>query len=169
MIAHTVARRRLLLATLALAATASAGCGFRLRGPRPLPFDTLYVGMDGNSELGEAMRRKILTSGTTTVVDDPNLADVRLEVMRNDRSREILSLSAAGKVREYQLFQTLSFRMVDRSGQEVLAPTTISVRREYTFDDAQVIAKEREEALLYRDMENDLLRQLMDRLATARR
>lgn len=163
---HRMDRRRVLLAGFAVAA--AAGCGFRMRGPQPLAFATLYVGVDGNTELGAALRRRVLTSGTTRVVDDPASADARLEVTRNSRTREILSLSAAGKVREYTLLQLLTFRLVGRAGNELLAPVTLTVRREYNFDDNQVIAKEQEEALLFRDMENDLLQQLMDRLATVR-
>lgn len=157
-------RRRAFL--VVLAAPLLPGCGFRLRGPQPLGFATLHVGIDANTELGAALRRRILTSGTTRVVDDPAEAEARLEVLQNTRSREILSLSSAGTVREYQLFQTVRFRLVRADGAELLAPVTLTVRREYNFDDAEVIAKEQEEALLYRDMENDLLQQMLDRLAT---
>ncbi len=158
--------RRTFLAFALAAATASlTGCGFRPRGPRPLPFATLYVGVDPNSEFGAALRRQVATSGTTTTVEQAPEADARLEILRNSRTQDILSLSSAGKVREYQLVQTLTFRVVSRGGNELIPATSITVRREYSFDDAQVIAKEQEEALLWRDMENDLLQQLMRRLA----
>ena len=71
-------------------------------------------------------------------------------------------------MREYQLQRLMSFRLVGRNGNEWVAPTTISARREYNFDDAQVLAKEQEEALLFRDMQNDLVDQLMRRLAAAK-
>lgn len=161
------ARRSLVTGLGALVVAALAGgCGFRMRGPRPLAFKTLYVGLDANSELGSALRRRVLTSGTTVVVDDPAAADARLEVLQNSRDREILTLSSSGNVREYLIILTIRFRLVGRSGDELLAPVTLSVRRDYKFDDAEIIAKEREEALLFRDMENDLLQQVMDRLAT---
>lgn len=161
------ARRSLVTGMGALVVAALAGgCGFRMRGPRPLAFKTLYVGLDANSELGSALRRRVLTSGTTVVVDDPAAADARLEVLQNSRDREILTLSSSGNVREYLIILTIRFRLVGRSGDELLAPVTLSVRRDYKFDDAEIIAKEREEALLFRDMENDLLQQVMDRLAT---
>lgn len=147
------------------AASLLTGCGFKLRGPQPLPFETLYVGADPNSEFGAALRRRIATSGTTSAIEDAEAADARLEILRNLRTQDILSLSSAGKVREFQLNQTLTFRVVDRVGTQLIPATSISARREYTFDDAQVIAKEQEEALLWRDMESDLLQQLMRRLA----
>lgn len=160
-------RRRLIFALGAATALAPlAGCGFQLRGPRPLAFSTIHLaGVSGYTEFGAALRRRILTSGTTEVTDDAARAQVRLEVLRNTATREILSLSGAGKVREYQLRHVIAFRLLDRAGNELIPPTNITATREYTFDDAQVLAKEQEELLLFRDMEADLVQQLMRRLA----
>jgi LPS-assembly lipoprotein len=163
------AHRRLLIAAIALAPVLLSGCGFRLRGAQPLAFSTLYVGADPNSPLGVGLRRQIPTSGTTVIVEDPAAAEARLEILQDARVREILSLSGAGKVREYQIGHIITFRLVDRAGAELLPPTSISATRAYNFDDAQVIAKEQEEALLYRDMERDLQQQLMRRLAAVQR
>ena len=164
---HPVRRRLLIALSLAPLAGALGSCGFRLRGPQPLPFATLYVNLSADTELGAALRRRIATSGTTRVVDDPAEADMRLEVLQNSRDREILSLSGDGDVREYTIMQTIIFRLVRRDGSEALPPTTLSARREYNYDDAHIIAREQEENLLFRDMEHDLLRQMFDRLAVA--
>jgi len=162
--------RRTFLATgLALApALVLGGCGFHLRGPQPLAYATLYVGADPNSALGAALRRRVANSGTTLVVEDPAAADARIEFLQIVNNREILSLSGAGKVREYQIEQVITFRVISRAGIELLPATSISARREYNFDDTRVIGKEQEEALLYRDIETDLLQQLMRRLAALR-
>jgi LPS-assembly lipoprotein len=77
-------------------------------------------------------------------------------------------LSGAGKVREYQLGHSITFKLVNVSGEEIIRPTKISSTREYNFDDSQVLAKEQEEALLYRDMQSDLVQQLMRRLAAVK-
>ena len=111
-------------------------------------------------------RRLIATTGSTTVTEDVAQADARLQILANERGREILSLTGAGKVREYQLTQTLRFQLLDKAGKALIAPTSISAAREFTFDDSQVLGKEQEETLLYKDMQNDLLQQLMRRLAT---
>ncbi|MCK0505501.1 LPS assembly lipoprotein LptE [Aromatoleum anaerobium] len=165
----SLTRRRLILGfgTLA-AATLLGGCGFKLRGPQPLAFSSIYLGVSRQSDLGAALHRRIVANGNTTVTDDPAKADVRLEILRDQAEREILTLTGGGKVREYQLQRVMSFRLVGRNGNEWVAPTTISARREYNFDDAQVLAKEQEEALLFRDMQNDLVDQLMRRLAAAK-
>lgn len=165
-----MSRRRLLtLAVFSPALLALHGCGFRLRGATTLPFDTLHIPPVPGSGLGGELARQINLSASTTTVADAGAADARLEVLRNHRSREILSLTTAGQVREYQLNQSVMFRVVDRTGLERLPPTTVSARRDYFFDDEQVIAKEQEEALLFRDMEDELVRQIMRRLAATGR
>jgi LPS-assembly lipoprotein len=162
-------RRRLVLALGAVAlASPLAGCGFQLRGPRPLAFDTIYLGVSAYSTLGTALRRQVETSGTTRVVDEAAQAAVRLEILRNEQTREILTLTGAGKVREYQLQHLIRFRLVDRAGTELIPPTAIAATREYNYDDSQVLAKEQEAALLYRDMQADLVQQLMRRLAAVK-
>lgn len=164
--AFSPTRRRLVLGGVALTGLLLSGCGFKLRGPQHLEFATLHIGVSELTTLGASLRRLIATTGSTTVTEDVAQADARLQILANERGREILSLTGAGKVREYQLTQTLRFQLLDKAGKTLIAPTSISAAREYTFDDSQVLGKEQEEALLYKDMQNDLLQQLMRRLAT---
>ena len=162
-------RRRLLGSALAATVALLSGCGFHLRGPQALDFATVHINVPEQSEFGAQLRRLIATTGTTRVEEDAARAEARLQILANDRGREILSLTGAGKVREYQLVQSLRFQLLDRAGKALIPPTGLSARREYTFDDSQVLGKEQEEALLYRDMQNDLVQQLMRRLGAARR
>ena len=162
-------RRRLLGSALAATVALLSGCGFHLRGPQALDFATVHINVPEQSEFGAQLRRLIATTGTTRVEEDAARAEARLQILANDRGREILSLTGAGKVREYQLVQALRFQLLDRAGKALIPPTSLSARREYTFDDSQVLGKEQEEALLYRDMQNDLVQQMMRRLAAARR
>ncbi len=129
----------------------------------------MHIEVPAQTEFGAQLRRLIATTGTTRVEEDAAKAEARLQILANDRGREILSLTGAGKVREYQLVQVLRFQLLDRAGKTVIPPTSLSARREYTFDDSLVLGKEQEENLLYRDMQNDLVQQLMRRLAVARR
>ncbi|MDR1463149.1 MAG: LPS assembly lipoprotein LptE [Azoarcus sp.] len=164
-----ISSRRLRIAAIALGLAALVGCGFHIRGPQALAFATIHIGVEPYSSLGVALRRHIALSGTTTVEEDAARAEVRLQILTNERTREILSLTAAGKVREYELGQRIRFRLIGRSDDdELIPPTNITARREYTFSDEQVLGKEQEEALLYRDMEDDLVRQIARRLAVAR-
>ena len=165
--ARSPSRRRLVLGSAALSGLLLSGCGFKLRGPQRLEFATLHINVSELTALGASLRRLIATTGSTTVTEDAAQADARLQVLGNERGREILSLTGAGKVREYQVTQTLRFQLLDKAGKALIAPTSISAAREFTFDDSQVLGKEQEETLLYKDMQNDLLQQLMRRLAAA--
>ncbi|GHU12894.1 LPS-assembly lipoprotein LptE [Betaproteobacteria bacterium] len=157
------------LAAAALTVLTLTSCGFHLRGPQPLAFATLYVSANQYSDLGAALRRQVTLSGSTKVEENEAMADARLQILTNERSREILSLNASGKVREYELGQRIRFRVLSKTNEELIPPTNLTARREYTFNDEQILGKEQEEALLYRDMETDLIQQLMRRLAAWQR
>ena len=158
-------RRRLLLA--GLGSTLLAGCGFQLRGAPAMPFQSIYLGTGEYSELTAALRRQ-LEAGGTQVVASAAEAEVQLQVLRDRRAKEITSLNAAGKVREYELRRYFDFRLTERGGGERIPVAKISVKRTLTYNDNDLLAKEGEEALLYKDMDTDLVRQLLRRLAAAR-
>lgn len=158
-------RRRLLLGSLAT--TVLAGCGFQLRGAQPMPFHSIYLGMPDYSELAASLRRQI-ESGGTQVVSSAAEAEVQLQVIRDARQREITSLNSAGKVREYELRRYFDFRLTDKSGAERIPVAKIFIKRTLTYTDNDLLAKEGEETLLYKDMDADLVRQLLRRLAVAK-
>ncbi|HNQ76409.1 MAG TPA: LPS assembly lipoprotein LptE [Pseudothauera hydrothermalis] len=168
MVQHS--RRRLLTAASTLAVSSLlAGCGFRLRGPQPLAFATIYLGTSQNSGLGAQLARHIRATGSTEVVADPAQAEVSLQILRDGVSREILSLTGAGKVREYQLTRDFVFQLVGRDGALLVPPTQLTAQRDYTFQDERILAKEQEESLLLADMQNEIVRQLVRRLAAVRK
>lgn len=168
-----------------------AGCGFKLRGSAELPgyqlpFATIALGLDPSTEFHALLKRNIeAQSPGTRVVADAAEAETVLSVLGDRSEKIILSLTAAGRAREYQLVRTFSFRVhgkvpaqavpapkysdVPVTGPtEYIAPSTITLRREITFSDDLVLSKESEELLLLRDMQGDLVQQLMRRLAAAR-
>ncbi len=161
-------RRRHLGALVALAASAS-GCGFQLRGSAGLPFRTLYAGFPPTSAIGADFRRLVRISGETQLVERPDAAEARLEVLGESREKEIVGFSSTGRPREYQLRQRFVFRLLDARGQELIAPTTLLLRREINTTDTQIVSKEQEEALLYREMQTDVVQQLLRRLAAVKR
>jgi LPS-assembly lipoprotein len=155
-------------AALLALSLALAGCGFHLRAPQPLPFESIYVALPTYSELGAALKRNIRAGGNTRIVDTPEEAQAVLAVVSEVRERSILSLNASGRVRELQLRYRFAFRVHDNKGTDFIPPTTILLTRDLTYDDSIVLAKTQEEEQLYRDMQNDLVQQLLRRLAAAK-
>ena len=149
-----------------LVALLLSGCGFQMRGTAALPFDTIYM---PNTSGGIALdlKRNIQSGTRTTVVDDAKKAAAVLEFTQETREKIILSLAATGRVREYQLRYRVGFRVHDGKGNEFLPVNTVQLTRDITFNDSDVLAKETEEQLLYRDMQFDMVQQVMRRIAAA--
>ncbi len=146
-----------------LAASLLAGCGFQLRGQALLPFTAAHIEAARGSVLAEGLRRSL--SGQGKLAERSEGAPVRVRLTGEGREKSILSLSGAGKVREYRLEYRVDLSVFDAAGKELIAPTQIYLTREYSYNDEQVLAKEREEATLYRAMEQEAARQVLHRLS----
>ena len=150
-----------------LAALSIAGCGFQLRGTATLPFNTLYVEAAPASQFANQLRRTIGSGSQTRITNNPAEADATLQVLQELREKEILSLSAGGRVRELQLRYRVQYLVFDRHKVAITPPGEIVLRRDYSFNDQEQLSKESEEALLYRDMQTDAVQQLVRRLQAA--
>jgi LPS-assembly lipoprotein len=158
-------------AMLLLAAALSA-CGFQLRGTDGqyrMPFQSIFLGFADTSPLGTELKRNLRGGDAVVVVADASKAEARFEVLSETRGKSILSLNSQGRVREYLLTYTLVFRVRDAKDAELLGATEISLKRSIAFNENQTLAKESEEALLYRDMQADLVQQILRRLAAIKR
>jgi LPS-assembly lipoprotein len=145
----------------------TAACGFQLRGQAKLPFETLYVALPDISPLATELKRNIIAGTHTRLVRDQAGAQAILSVTSEERAKSILSFDANGRVREFQLRYVLSFRVHDAKGRDYLPRSEIRITRDISFNDTQVLAKESEELLLFRDMQRDMVQQILRRLAAA--
>lgn len=168
-----------------------SACGFKLRGSDELPgyqlpFATIALSVTPTSEFYAQLKRTIEASSRGTRVVDPSEAEAILTVLGDSSQKKILSLSGQGKAREYQLVRTFAFKVSANlpravpapparntdapavAATEYIAPSTVVLHRDITFNDDLVLSKESEEALLWRDIQRDLVQQLMRRLAAAR-
>lgn len=142
-------------------------CGFQLRGTAQLPFKSLYV-EGGGSLLGVDLQRALRYGSNVQIVATPAEAQAVLQVQGESREKRILSIGANGRVSEYVLFYRLSFRLHDGKGKELLPAQPLELKRDISFNDAQVLAKDQEEAMLYRDMQADAVQQVIRRLNAAK-
>ena len=159
-------RTLLLLTALALAA-----CGFHLRGSNlkdvQFAFKALYLKATGETPFVADLRRTLIAN-KIMLVTTSETADLVLEVVSEQTLKQILSLSGAGRVQEYQLFYTVSLRAYDNQQNDWLPVEEIALSRNMTYDDAQVLAKQQEETMLYKDMRSDAVGQAVRRLYRAK-
>ncbi len=143
-----------------------ATCGFQLRGSAAVPFQTLYI---PNAKTGIALdlKRNIEAGTNAKVVDNPKDADAILELSGENREKIILSLTGAGRVREFRLRYSVRYRVHDSKGNEYVPSTLVELTRDVTYDDSAILAKEAEEQLLFRDMQTDMVQQVLRRLSSA--
>lgn len=151
------------LAVLAAAVLLSA-CGFHLRGEATLPFDTLYV--EGSTALLQELKRNIATGTGTRLVNQASTAQAVFAVDHEIREKVILALDVSGQVRQFELRLRVGFRVRDAKGRDWLPLNEIVLTREVSFAN-QPLASEAEEALLYRDMQSDMVQQIVRRLAAS--
>ncbi|MBI5462248.1 MAG: hypothetical protein HY941_08705 [Gammaproteobacteria bacterium] len=149
-----------------LTALLLTACGFHLRGDVKLAAVLNKVYIEGNDPYDPLVReltRSLTTTGAAVVAESKDATAV-LQILKNSGSRRVLSVSSAGKVREYELYQTLEFKVRDAAGRELLAPQRLELTRDYLFDKEDVLGKSSEEEMLRRDMRRDLVRLAMLRL-----
>ena len=172
-LAPTALRRRTLLALLPAPALLLAGCGFKLRGVQQFSFRSLYIAAPPSSPLARELRRTLQGAGDTVqVLTEPAQqpqAEAILEVLSEQQERTVVGLNASGQVRELQLRLRLRFKLRTPLGEEWIPETELLQQRDISYNETIALAKEAEEALLYRNMQTDLVQQLLRRLAAVKR
>ena len=159
-IVNGIKRASVLLAGLAL-----ISCGFHLAGSGNLPVAMQSTYLDSSEQysefygsLSEALRRRGLN-----LVDSRDAAGAILRISEDSSGQRILSVSARNIPREYEVFYSVTFAL-EADGQALVEPENLVARRNYTYDETQVLGKEREETILRRALAEDLARQVVRRI-----
>ena len=165
-------RRAWLSGGLAVALTAGlAGCGFHMRGPLVLPFTSMRTNLSERSDLGRDLRGQLTASGVR--LEPPSApagqplprVDVVMDVLTERRERVVLGMTSVGQVNEVELRVHFRFRVRTPAGRDLIPELELVQEREQSYNEALVVGKDAEELLLFRDMESDIVRQVMRRLA----
>ena len=161
-------RRRLLRGLgMGLALPAAAllgGCGFQLRRPPELQFQSIaLLGFAPRSPMADALREQLRLQ--VRVLEAPERAQVVLRALEDQRERSVVASTSAAQVRELQLRLKLSFRADTPAGRELIPSSELLLQRDMSYSETAALAKEFEEAELFREMQADLVGQVLRRLA----
>ncbi len=170
-----LSRRTVWLGALAGACTVGlSGCGFALRGAPNFAFESLRLQGSEATPVARELRRAlqgvglhVFTSGTPASPEG-DTGQVVMTVVTDQREKTVVGQTAAGQVRELQLRTRFKFRLATAAGKDLLNDTELLLERDISFTETAVLAKEAEEALLFRDMQIDIVQQVMRRLAAVR-
>jgi LPS-assembly lipoprotein len=155
----TITRRTLLIAAFAL----TTACGFHLRGIESLPFTSIAI--QGSAPSIINLLKESLTVNGVKVVNGAEQAELLVELMGESSEKRILSLGGNGLVQEYELFYRVNFRAREATNELWGPVQTLERRRDFSYSDKDVLAKQLEEVQINADMRNDTVRELMRRLA----
>ena len=161
--------RRVLLAGAASATLSLvlAGCGFKLRGAEPLAFRSIALtGFAPRSPLAQELKDALERSVIVEPV--PARAELVFQALLDVRERAIVATTAAAQVREVQLRLKLRWRTLTPAGREVTPPVELALSRDMSYSESIALAKQHEEADLYREMQTDIVAQVLRRLAAIR-
>ena len=157
-------RRERLVAALLLP-LGLAACGFRLRGTQRLPFDSVFVAAAHSSALKPELESAIRSGTSTAVLDDRAKASAVVEIVSETRERDVLSVNAQGRAREFRLRLRVVFRVHDGKGRDYLAQTQVATSRDLAVLEEQLLAREYEAEQLYQDMLYDVAQQILRRMS----
>lgn len=146
-----------------------ASCGFHLRGEAHYAFDSMYLNSPPALPFTTELKRSLEGIGTAQLVMAADQAQVVLDISSVEDNKQILSLSGGGKVREFLLVKRVLFRVHDNQGNDWLPTAEVLVRRTYTYNDTEALAKEVQEQRLWREMQVDAVRQIVRRLEAAKK
>ena len=154
-------RKLLVVAVLSL-----AGCGFHLQGRQPLPEAFAYTYVDTKDEQTDFVQdlRKALIASNVNVISTRGSSGAVITVHEDEITERVLSVSARNIPTEYELTYTVGFSVL--SGDKTLIDKEeIAATRDISFDETQLLAKEREQEILSEALARDLVALVMRRLA----
>ena len=160
-----------------------AGCGFKLRQAPKFAFQTLVAPLPDSSSLRRELKVALQNAGVTVLDALPvvnanapavsgatpvSAPDAVLEVLTDQREKSVVGSTAAGQVREFQLRIRFRFRLSTPQGKELIADSEVLLQRDISYSETIALSKLEEEAEMYKDMQSDVVQQVLRRLASLR-
>ena len=141
-----------------------SACGFQLRGDIQANFDSISIS-GGSSNFNKTLQRKFRQAGIT--IKSASEAEKIVQILKNDFTKTILTLTGTGLVSEYQLDYMVSYRFKSKDGPWSL-PLTLEASRTYTYDDSDILAKDEEEKRLLSGMEDQLIKTMATQISLSK-
>lgn len=149
-----------------LVALLVSSCGWHLRGANNTPqdIDSIYIGgKHRNGELARELGRALVSQGVA-VKENSNEAKYGLIIINEQHNRRTATVSGSARISEQELTESVDYSVLNSDGSTALPLTTATVERIFEYNEDNVLATDDEARLLRREMQRDLIRQIMNRL-----
>ena len=151
-----------------LTASLLSGCGFHLRGTITLPDSIRTVSVTSpDVKLRDALVNG-LESNNVIVVGGPTADSAHIKISEADFGREVRTIDERGKSTGYVLILRASYEVLDSTGKELVKPSIATARRDYNFDQEQLLSATREEELLRDEMREDVAQSILRKMSRIR-
>ena len=109
----------------------------------------------------------ILTGSDSRVVNNAKDADLILEIISEQNTREILAYNANGQISAYRLNSRVAFQAADQNGVDIVPESEIYVTRDMDFSVSTVLATDVQQQQFTNAMRSDLSLQILRRVSAA--
>lgn len=163
----SLGRRTVLGTLIALPALFTTACGFKLRGSVSIPYKVIAITGAPSPLLRADLEIIILTGSDAKVANNAKDADLILEIISEENTREILAYNAAGQISAYRLNSRVAFQAIDQNGVDVVPESEIYVTRDMDFSVSTVLATDVQQQQFTNAMRMDLALQILRRISAA--
>lgn len=143
-----------------------SGCGFTLRGADgSLPMQLLSLEADRSDGAVRALRRQLESLGVTTQPGDDAPDHFLLSLENEEREARRTTVNTGTRGARYELTLAVDVSL-SRDGETVAGPVRMEVQRNQDEDVGNLTSSDSERSVLYRDMEQELARRIIQQLRT---
>lgn len=137
------------------------GCGFHLRSlDLGSSITSFYVKSDGDNFLSAPLRNSLRQAGVNEA-DGADEAELVVDLVDAQRQRRGVSVAGDARVAEYEMILGVLFRVLDGAGTQLVEPRWVRSSRVYRVDRGNIVGSSEEQALLEREMRDDLIQQIV--------
>ncbi len=159
---------RLKIFCLLLVALLISACGFHLQGFQGFPEEMQVTYIDTHDRYSDFYRlmQETLQSAGMEVTTNRSAATAILQIREDRSGQELLTVSRENVPLEYIVFYKLQYALIV-DGRQMIEPQLLSLNRDYTYDETDVLGKQREQSNIREALARDLVRQVSRTLAAA--
>lgn len=151
---------------LLLAVFVLSSCGFHLRGSGQIStqLDVLHVtAINAYGELVQKLE-SVLTRAGVAIERNKSLAPYSLRIISEKNTRRAATTTSRITVAEYELRLVVEIQLENRTGDLIMAPSSLVTERVYTLDQANLTGSNEEEELLRQEMQDEIIEQIIRRV-----